>query len=77
MDLAEQGQSSKYFNGLACCRNGGGMHMDSRADLLAHPIHQMLIVFPVGLLAMAVVFDLLAVAHIDAPSSLTTRRVRR
>jgi uncharacterized membrane protein len=35
--------------------------MDSRAKLLGHPIHQMLIVFPLGLLAMAVVFDLLAI----------------
>ena len=36
--------------------------MESRAKLLAHPIHQMLIVFPLGLLAMAVIFDLLALA---------------
>jgi uncharacterized membrane protein len=35
--------------------------MESRAKLLGHPIHQMLIVFPLGLLGMAVVFDLLAV----------------
>ena len=35
--------------------------MHSRAKLLGHPIHQMLIVFPLGLLAMAVVFDLLAI----------------
>ncbi len=35
--------------------------MRSRAKLLGHPIHQMLIVFPLGLLAMAVVFDLLAI----------------
>lgn len=35
--------------------------MDSRAKLLGHPIHQMLIVFPLGLLAMAVIFDLLAI----------------
>jgi uncharacterized membrane protein len=34
--------------------------MESRAKLLGHPIHQMLIVFPLGLLAMAVIFDLLA-----------------
>jgi uncharacterized membrane protein len=34
--------------------------MESRAKLLGHPIHQMLIVFPLGLLGMAVVFDLLA-----------------
>jgi uncharacterized membrane protein len=35
--------------------------MESRAKLLGHPVHQMLIVFPLGLLAMAVIFDLLAV----------------
>ena len=34
--------------------------MESHAKLLGHPIHQMLIVFPVGLLAMAVIFDALA-----------------
>jgi len=33
--------------------------MESRAKLFGHPIHQMLIVFPLGLLAMAVVFDIL------------------
>jgi uncharacterized membrane protein len=36
--------------------------MESRAKLLGHPIHQMLIVFPFGLLAMAVVFDAIAIA---------------
>lgn len=39
--------------------------MDSRAKLLGHPIHQMLIVFPLGLLAMAVIFDLLALVRHD------------
>jgi len=34
--------------------------MESRAKLLGHPVHQMLIVFPLGLLAMAVIFDLIA-----------------
>jgi uncharacterized membrane protein len=34
--------------------------MESKAKLLGHPIHQMLIVFPLGLLATAVIFDLLA-----------------
>jgi uncharacterized membrane protein len=34
--------------------------MESRAKFLGHPIHQMLIVFPLGLLAMAVIFDLIA-----------------
>ena len=37
--------------------------MESRAKLLGHPIHQMLIVFPLGLLAMAVIFDLLALGR--------------
>jgi uncharacterized membrane protein len=36
--------------------------MESRAKLLGHPIHQMLIVFPLGLLAMAVIFDLVTIA---------------
>jgi len=36
--------------------------MESRAKLFGHPIHQMLIVFPLGLLAMAVIFDVLAIA---------------
>ena len=39
--------------------------MESRAKLLGHPVHQMLIVFPLGLLAMAVVFDLLAIGLAD------------
>ena len=34
--------------------------MESRAKLFGHPIHQMLIVFPLGLLAMAVIFDVIA-----------------
>lgn len=34
--------------------------MESRAKLFGHPIHQMLIAFPLGLLAMAVVFDVIA-----------------
>src|ERR1043165_8078358 len=33
--------------------------MNQKAKLLGHPIHQMLIVFPLGLLATAVVFDLI------------------
>ena len=35
--------------------------MESKAKLFGHPIHPMLIVFPLGLLGMAVIFDLLAV----------------
>ncbi len=33
--------------------------MESRAKALGHPIHPMLIVFPVGLLVMAVIFDII------------------
>lgn len=32
--------------------------MEARAKLFGHPIHQMLIVFPLGLLSTAVIFDL-------------------
>jgi uncharacterized membrane protein len=34
--------------------------MESKAKLLGHPIHQMLIVFPLGLLATAVIFDVIS-----------------
>jgi uncharacterized membrane protein len=33
--------------------------MESRAKLAGHPIHPMLIVFPLGLLGMAVIFDII------------------
>jgi uncharacterized membrane protein len=33
--------------------------MESRTKVFGHPIHPMLIVFPVGLLVMAVIFDIL------------------
>jgi uncharacterized membrane protein len=33
--------------------------MESRAKLFGHPIHQMLIVFPLGLLATALIFDII------------------
>lgn len=36
--------------------------MESQAKLLGHPIHQMLIVFPLGLLGMATMFDGIAAA---------------
>jgi uncharacterized membrane protein len=36
--------------------------MESRVKLLGHPIHPMLIVFPLGLLATATIFDVLYVA---------------
>jgi uncharacterized membrane protein len=37
--------------------------MESRAKLLGHPIHPMLIVFPLGLLATAVAFDVVAMVQ--------------
>lgn len=36
--------------------------MESKAKFLGHPAHQMLIVFPLGLLATAVIFDVIALA---------------
>src|SRR3982750_1528088 len=39
--------------------------MESRAKLLGHPVHPMLIVFPLGLLATAVIFDSIALATGD------------
>jgi uncharacterized membrane protein len=36
--------------------------MEARARLFGHPIHQMLIVFPLGLLATAVIFDVIHLA---------------
>jgi uncharacterized membrane protein len=40
--------------------------MESRLKLLGHPIHPMLIVFPLGLLATAVIFDIVYVASGNA-----------
>jgi uncharacterized membrane protein len=36
-----------------------GVSMESRFKLLGHPVHPMVIVFPLGLLATAVVFDVI------------------
>jgi uncharacterized membrane protein len=36
--------------------------MEAKAKLLGHPIHQMLIPLPLGVLSMSLVFDLLALA---------------
>ncbi len=40
--------------------------MESRAKVLGHPIHQMLIPFPFGLLATAVIFDIVYLVWGDA-----------
>src|SRR5262245_12428284 len=44
--------------------------MESRAKFLGHPIHQMLIPLPLGLLAMAVIFDVLTMVF-DSPTFAT------
>ena len=44
--------------------------MDSRAKFLGHPVHQMLIVFPLGLLATAVIFDLIYLVGRNATMAL-------
>jgi len=36
--------------------------MESKAKVLGHPVHQMLIVFPLGLLATAMIFDIIHLA---------------
>lgn len=40
--------------------------MESRVKLLGHPVHPMLIVFPLGLLATAVAFEIVGLASGDA-----------
>ncbi len=37
--------------------------MESKAKFLGHPVHPMLIVFPLGLLATAVIFDVIALSR--------------
>jgi uncharacterized membrane protein len=49
---------------VATQRRSGGT-MESRAKLLGHPIHPMLIVFPLGLLGMAVIFDVVAMVRAE------------
>ena len=53
--------------------------MESRARLFGHPIHQMLIVFPLGLLATVdrLGIGVAAGANVNAPSSLRAPSVNR
>lgn len=39
--------------------------MESRVKLLGHPVHPMLVVFPLGLLATAVIFDVVGLVSPD------------
>jgi uncharacterized membrane protein len=50
-------------------REAGGKVMEGNAKLLGHSIHPMLIVFPLGLLATAVAFDI--VYYITANTAFT------
>src|SRR5215216_8026968 len=45
--------------------------MESRAKALGHPIHQMLIPFPFGLLATAVIFDVICL-FVSNPATANT-----
>jgi uncharacterized membrane protein len=45
--------------------------VESKAKMFGHPIHQMLIVFPLGLLATAAIFDILALIR-DSSSFFIT-----
>jgi uncharacterized membrane protein len=49
-----------------------GAEMESRAKLLGHPIHPMLVVFPLGLFVVAVVFDLLLVGTDNSTLALVS-----
>jgi uncharacterized membrane protein len=44
--------------------------MQSKARLLGHPVHQILIVFPLGLLATAVIFDVIHIV-VERPVTAT------
>ena len=44
--------------------------MESKAKLLGHPIHQMLVPIPFGLLATAVIFDLIYLVWTNSPTMI-------
>ena len=44
--------------------------MESRVNLLGHSVHQMLVVFPLGLLATSVIFDLVFLANREPEMAL-------
>jgi len=49
--------------------------MEARAKILGHPVHQMLIVLPLGLLMGAVIFDVIHLATDDTEWSAVTYRL--
>src|SRR5678810_934945 len=57
---ATPARSSPGRRGHTSCTSGlQEVLMESRAKAFGHPIHPMLIVFPLGLLAMALIFDII------------------
>jgi uncharacterized membrane protein len=46
--------------------------MEARAKVAGHPVHQMLIVFPLGLLATAVIFDVIHLITGNATASVVS-----
>jgi uncharacterized membrane protein len=59
--LRYQAQREQYLATRArrLRESNGGFRMESKAKILGHPVHPMLIVFPLGLLATAVIFDII------------------
>jgi len=49
--------------------------MEARAKILGHPVHQMLIVLPLGLLMGAVIFDVIHLATDDTEWSAVAYRL--
>src|SRR5204862_6746291 len=54
--------AANHASAVATKNAHGGVLMESKAKLLGHPIHPMLIVFPLGLLATAMAFDIVGLA---------------
>jgi hypothetical protein len=49
--------------------------MESKVKIAGHSVHQMLIVFPLGLLATAIAFDILLAALVGGVLALVTGRL--
>lgn len=49
--------------------------MESKVKLFGHPVHQMLVVFPLGLLGVSVVFDLINIATDSDTAALVADRL--
>src|SRR5437762_3371318 len=59
-------QATRHSAGRIMTRKPERSHlMESRAKLLGHPVHPMLIVFPLGLLATAIAFDIVGLVSGD------------